>query len=130
MVLSDFLSRMEGDKSDPYEVIPLSFNSHSTLTGHHYTYFMLPPEKYRVAARSQTKALGTQMPKMNRTDKVVHKAFKSKVQARGEGIPKHIPVISRSVSQPKVIILPLLPRKGQGSAGTRSKTIGPKLQPA
>ena len=37
MVLSNFLSRMEGDKSDPHAVIPLSFNSYSILTGHYYT---------------------------------------------------------------------------------------------
>ena len=38
MVLSDFLSRMEGDKSDSNEVIPVSFNSHSILTGHYYAF--------------------------------------------------------------------------------------------
>ena len=38
MILSDFLSRMEGDKSNPHEVIPISFNSHSILTGHYYTF--------------------------------------------------------------------------------------------
>ena len=37
-VLSDFLSRVEGDKSGPYEVIPVSFNSHSIFTGHYYTF--------------------------------------------------------------------------------------------
>ena len=34
MVLSDFLLRMEGDKSDPHKVIPISFNSYSILIKH------------------------------------------------------------------------------------------------
>ena len=60
IVLSDFLSRMKGDKSDPHEVIPISFSSHSILTGHYYTYLKLPSETYGVETRSQTKAVGTQ----------------------------------------------------------------------
>ena len=42
IVLSDFLSRMEGDKSDPHEVIVISINSHPILTGHYFTSLKLP----------------------------------------------------------------------------------------
>ena len=42
MLLSDFLSRMEGDKSDPLEVISISFDSHSILTEQYYTFSNLP----------------------------------------------------------------------------------------
>ena len=52
MVLSDFPSRMEGAKSDPHYVIPISFNSHCILTGHYYTSFRLPSETYGVSTRS------------------------------------------------------------------------------
>ena len=31
MVLSDFLSRQQGDDSDPYEIIPISFNMKEIL---------------------------------------------------------------------------------------------------
>ena len=60
MVLSDFLSWI-GDKSDPHEVIPISFDSHSILTGQYYTFIKLPSETYGVVARSQTKVVGTQV---------------------------------------------------------------------
>ena len=40
MVPSDFLSRMEGDRSGPHGVIPISFNSHSILTEHCYTFLI------------------------------------------------------------------------------------------
>ena len=46
MVLSDFLTRMEVDKIAPDVVIPISFNSHSILTGHYYTFFTLLSETY------------------------------------------------------------------------------------
>ena len=37
MVLIDLLSRMEGDKIDLYEVIPILFNFHSILTEYYFT---------------------------------------------------------------------------------------------
>ena len=52
MVLSDFLSRIGGNKGDPNEVIPTSFNFHSILIGHYDTYFKLPSEVYEVVTRS------------------------------------------------------------------------------
>ena len=119
---------MEGDKTDHHEVIPISFNFHSLLTGHCYTFFKLPIETYTVVTRSQTEAVETQLPKVHGADKVVHQALKPETQARREGIPKSIPVIPKSVSQAKRIIPPVLPRKGQGRVGASRKTIRPKLQ--
>ena len=118
---------MEGDKSDPYEVIPISFNCHSILTGYYHTFFKLPSEIYVVVTSSQTKAV--ERPKVLGPDKVVDAALKPGTQVRGEGIPKSIPVVPKSVSQSQRIIPPVLPRKGQGRAGARRKTIGPKLLP-
>ena len=98
MVLSDYLSRMEGDKSDPHKVIPISFNSHSTLTGHYYTYYKLPSEMYGVVTRSETKVLRTHMQKVHEIDKVIDQALKPKTQTRREGILKAIPLVCKSVS--------------------------------
>ena len=75
MVLNDFLSRMEGDKFDPHEFIPISFNSHSILTGHYLTFFKLLSGMYRVVTRSQTKAVGTEILKVHRANKVVDPAM-------------------------------------------------------
>ena len=70
-ILSDILSRMKEDRSDPHEVIPISFNSHSILTEHNYSFFNLPTETYKAVTRFQTKVLGNQMPKVHGVDKVV-----------------------------------------------------------
>ena len=48
MVLRDFLTRMEGEKSYPLKVSPSFFNSHSIMTGHYYTHFKLQSETYTV----------------------------------------------------------------------------------
>ena len=57
------ISNMEGDKSDPYDVIPILFNSHSILTVYYCTFFILQSERYRIVSRSQIKAGVTQMQK-------------------------------------------------------------------
>ena len=36
MILSDFLSRQGTDKSDPYEIIPISFDMKATLNDKYY----------------------------------------------------------------------------------------------
>ena len=72
---------------------------------------------YGVVTRSQTKAVGTQMPNVHREDKVVDPALKPETQVRREGIPKPIPVIPKSMPESQWIIPPVLPRKGQGRAG-------------
>ena len=39
MILSDFLSRQEKDKSDPHELIPISFNMKTILNDRYYIWF-------------------------------------------------------------------------------------------
>ena len=129
MVLSYFLLRIAGDKSDPHGVIPISFNSHSTLTAHFYTFFKLQSETYTVVTRSKTKAVGTQMPKVHEAHKIVDPALNPHTQARREGIPKPILLTSESESQPPRIMSPVLPRKRAGKTGARRKTTRTKLQP-
>ena len=36
MVLNDFLSRQNNDNSNPYEIIPISFNMHQVLHKNYY----------------------------------------------------------------------------------------------
>ena len=36
MILSDFLSRQETDKSDPHEIIPISFDMKTKLNNRYY----------------------------------------------------------------------------------------------
>ena len=36
MILSDFLSRQEIDKSNPHEIIPISFDMKTTLNDRYY----------------------------------------------------------------------------------------------
>ena len=105
MIFSDFLSRMEGEKSDPHEVIPISFDSPSILTGHCHTFSNLPYEIYRVVTICHTKMAATQMPK-------VHGPFKA-VNPKHKPETKPIPVVPRSVPQPEMRIPPVLPRKRQ-----------------
>ena len=125
MILSNYLSRMEGDKSDPHEVIPISYNSHSILKEHYYTLFNLPSETYRLVTRSQTKSGGTQLLKVHRVDKVVYPAFKHENQARRERISKPIQVESKIMSQPQRRVPPVIPRKGKGRAGAGGNLLNP-----
>ena len=82
---------------------------------------------YGEVTRSQTKAVGTQMPKVHEADKVVDPALKPESQARKEGIPKLTSVIPKSMSQPQRIIPPVLPRNIKERSGTR-RIVRPKLQ--
>ena len=50
MIFSDFLSKMEGNKSEPYDITPISFNFHSAFSD-------LAKETYRAV----TKSLKTKM---------------------------------------------------------------------
>ena len=97
---------MKGDKSDPHEVIPTSFNSYSILKDHFNTFKHLPLGNYHVATRSKTKDEGTQLPKVHGVDKVVNKSLKPETQVKRKGIFKPIPVKPGSVCQLERIILP------------------------
>ena len=67
MILSDFLSRQEGDDSDPKEIIPISFNLKMVLQDKYYN--INNTEKYLVQTRSQTRASGIQLPEVHGTKK-------------------------------------------------------------
>ena len=68
MILSDFLSRQEIDKSNPYEIIPISFDMKTILNDR---YYKVEEEKgkYLVQTRSQTKDSGIKVPEVHGTKK-------------------------------------------------------------
>ena len=55
MVLSDFLLRQQGDDSDPYKIIPISFNMREILKQNYCNY---TEDKFMVQTRSQSRAKG------------------------------------------------------------------------
>ena len=57
MNLGDFMSRMGGSKGDVWEVIPVSFNSHSILTEDYENLSNLHSETYGVVTRFIPKQL-------------------------------------------------------------------------
>ena len=68
MIVSDFLSRQEIDKSNPHEIIPISFDMKTTLNDR---YYKVEEEKgkYLVQTRSQTKDSGIKVPDVHGTKK-------------------------------------------------------------
>ena len=64
MILSDFLSRQEIDKSNPHEIIPISFDMKTILND---KYYKVEEEKgkYLVQTRSQTKESGIKVPEVH-----------------------------------------------------------------
>ena len=55
MVLSDFLTRQQGDRSDLYQIIPISFNMKEILKRN---YQDVVKNTFMVQTRSQTKSKG------------------------------------------------------------------------
>ena len=54
MILCDFLSRLKHDASDPYEIIPISFNIQEVLHNGYYNIYETDEERYFVQTSSQT----------------------------------------------------------------------------
>ena len=97
-----FLSRQNVEDSNPYEIIPISFNLRTVLQDKYYN-LEGENERYMIQTRSQMKASGVQLPEVHRTRK---------------GLDPH-KILEK---QPKPIIRPSIekkPRLGQGRAGMR-----------
>ena len=60
MVLSDFLSRQDGNDSDPHEIIHISFNMYQVLHEKYYN-----AENYLVQTRSQARSSGIKLPEVH-----------------------------------------------------------------
>ena len=66
MVLSDFLSRQQGDDSDPHQSIPISFNMKEILKQNYHSYVK---DTFLVHTRSQNKAKGVKLPTVHGSTK-------------------------------------------------------------
>ena len=64
MILSNFLSRQLGDDSDPYQIIPISFNIKEILKENYHN---MVKDMYMVQTRSQAKAKPTKAPAVQST---------------------------------------------------------------
>ena len=60
MVLSDCLSRQKNDNSNPYEIIPISFNMYKILNDNYYNI-----EKYLIQTRSEARSSGIKLPEVH-----------------------------------------------------------------
>ena len=59
MVLSDFLSRQQGDRGDPHQIFPISFNMKEILRK---SYPNIVRDTFMVITRSQIKSKGVKSP--------------------------------------------------------------------
>ena len=69
MILSDFLSRQTHDDSNPYEIIPISFNMYKALPESYYS--IETKEQHLVQTQSQMKSSGIPLPKVHGTKKTL-----------------------------------------------------------
>ena len=70
MIFSDFLSRQETDKSDPHEIIPISFHMKAILNDRYYN-IEEQEGQYLVQTWSQTKDSGIKVPEVHGAKKGV-----------------------------------------------------------
>ena len=91
MVLSDFLSRQQGDENDPQHIIPIAFNMKEILKPNYHNYVK---DTFLVETRSQIKAEGVKVP-------TVYSATKSLVP---HDIPEKWPVKTRRKEVTPIII--------------------------
>ena len=69
MILSDFLSRQRIDRSNPYEIIPISFDMKAILQDKYYN--VGKESIYLVHACSQIKDIGIKLPEVHGAEKGV-----------------------------------------------------------
>ena len=70
MILSDFLSRQGTDKSNPHDIIPISFDMKAILNDNYYN-VEEEESKYLVQTHSQTKNSGIKIPEVHGAKKGV-----------------------------------------------------------
>ena len=106
MISSDFLSRQKNNDSNPYEIIPISFNVCKILDDNYYN------EKYLIQTRSQAKTSGIKLLEVHAVGKNLHPNLKSEKQH----------AIAKQGSMERLCI-------GQGRAGSRRKRTDSINQP-
>ena len=101
MVLSDFLSRLQGDNSDPHQIIPISFNMKEILKQNCQNYV---EDTFLVQTSSQNKAKGVKVPAVHGATKhlVPHDILKKwQVKTRRKGVT---PIIINSDDETPPVI--------------------------
>ena len=111
MILSDFLSRQRIGNSNPYEIIPISFDMQAILKDRYYD--VGKDSRYLIKTQSQAKASGIKLPEVHGVDKGVDPNEKPE---------RHILKPPNLATQPN---LQNKPRLGQGRAGLRRKKKAP-----
>ena len=79
--------------------------------------------------RYEDKMVGTQITKVHVAHKVVNPKLKTETHIKHEGIPKPIPVLTKLVTQPKMIDPPIQPRKEQGRVTRKNTRCKPQPIP-
>ena len=78
MILSDFLSRQMIDKSNPHEIIPISFDMKEIFKDRYYN--MGNESRYLVQTHSQAKDSGIKIPEVHGVDKGINPNIKPEKQ--------------------------------------------------
>ena len=99
MILSDFLSRQEIDKSDPHEIIPISFDMKAILNDRYYN-VEEEEGKYLVQTRSQTKDRGIKVPEVHGSKKGIDPNLRPKWLVRKSQKPVENPRIEKKGTDP------------------------------
>ena len=82
MILSDFLSRQGTDKSNPHEIIPISFDMKVILNDKYYNVEGEEESKYLVQIHSQTKSSGIKIPEVHGAKKRCRSKFKTRMDSK------------------------------------------------
>ena len=111
MILSDYLSRQEVDNSNPYKIIPISFDMRDILQDRYYSIKSVRVgDKYMVQTRSQAKDSRVNLPGVHGVDK---------------GLDPHIrperQTVKPTVTQTEIRTPTYKPRAVQGITGLRRK---------
>ena len=78
MILSDFLSRQMTNKSNPHEIIPISFDMKAILKDRYYN--IGNEIRYLVQTHSQAKDRGIKLPEVHSVDKGINPDIKPERQ--------------------------------------------------
>ena len=115
MILSDFLSRQKNDDSNPYEIIPISFNMQNILYSRYYNIGKRKEGKYLVQTNLHAKYCCITLPAVYGVDKGID----PKVQPEKQ-------VIKLIIASEAKGIIQNIPRLGHGRAGIKRKVESQK----
>ena len=103
MILSNFLSRQRVDRSNPHEIIPISFDMKAMLKEKYYS--LVNESRYLVQTCSQVKDRGIKLPEVHGVDKGVNPDKKTRVDSEKSRLDREDPrgeIDSPVQAQPQV----------------------------